>query len=173
MKKPIILSLSLIFTATVSQISSAMPPQPGERFQPSHRSMMMPKPMQHPDVAPRPIKRQLFPGFPSPEELARMAPPEPMTEDKIKQRFAKRLADLNESLDRDRKQAEKYAKDFARLQKFQADRLAEIMAQAEKRREAMVERLKQREQQVLEQFRQQQQPAAEKAPAAKADQEAG
>lgn len=94
-----------------------------------------------------------FTKFPTADELARMTPPEPMTEEKIKQRFAKRKARVEEAVARDRKQAEKYAKDFARFQKHQADQLAKIMAQAEKQREAMINRITKREQQVLENFR--------------------
>ena len=129
----------------VSPLTSAQSPYPeGRPMTPP--PMMMQKPMQRPPM----------PEFPSPQALARMAPPEPMTEEKIKQRFAKQLADLEERLERDRKAAEKYAKDFARLQKFRADRLAEIMADAEERRQGMVKRLKEQEQNILQRFREHQ-----------------
>lgn len=110
--------------------------------------------------------------FPSPQELARMAPPEPMTEKRIQERFAKQRAQMTEALDRDREAATRYAQDFSRYQKQQSDALAELMARAETRREAMLKRLDEREQQVLERFRQHQQaqddaakPAAPQSPA--------
>jgi hypothetical protein len=148
--------------------------QPAPAFE-SHPMMPMlygenmPSPMYRPQFGRPDMSPRMMPDFPSPEELERMAPPQPLTEEIIKQRFAKRKAALEENLDRDRKAAEKYAQDFARYQKYQADRLAEIMAEAEKRREAMLQRLEQHEQQMLEDFRsQQQQPdATTPAPAVK------
>ncbi len=122
-----------------------------------HRPDMRP-PMRPPEFMPPNRPPRMMPDFPSPQELARMAPPEPMTEEKIKQRFAKQKEELQASLDRDRKAAEKYASDFARLQKYQADRLAEMMARAEDRRAQMLQRLEEQEKRVLEQFREQQAP---------------
>jgi hypothetical protein len=166
MKKMTLISASALAVLTVSGVLHAQQPSPA--FEPHPMMPMMhgenmPHPMYHPEFDRPDMSPRMMPGFPSPEELARMAPPEPMTEEKIKQRFEKHKAALQESLDRDRKAAEKYAQDFARFQKYQADRLAEIMADAEKRREAMMQRLEQQEQRVLEDFRSQQQ--AEPAPA--------
>jgi uncharacterized membrane-anchored protein YhcB (DUF1043 family) len=87
-----------------------------------------------------------------------------MTEAKIKERFAKRKAAMTEMMERDRKAAEKYAQDYARLQKHQADTLAEIMANAEKRREDMLKRIDDMEKKVLQRF--QESKAAEQKPAA-------
>lgn len=84
-----------------------------------------------------------------------MTPPEAMTEEKIKQRFAQRRGRMEQTIAHDRKEAEKYARDFARYQKFQADKLAEIMARAEKQRETMLNRIDIQETQALEKFNQQ------------------
>ena len=176
MKIRTLLSSSILALITYNQSTlaqeSAPPPYP--KHPQMYEQMMggrgmppadMPYPMHHQDFRRPPMPPQFMPEFPSPEELSRMTPPEPLTEEKIRQRFARQKANLQESLERDRKAAEKYASDFARMQKYQADRLAEIMADAEKRREMMLQRLEQREQELLEQFRQQQAPetpAAEK-----------
>ncbi len=95
--------------------------------------------------------------FPSPGELARMVPPEPMTEQRIQQQFAAQREQLKDMIERDRDAATRYAQDFAKYQKQQADALKDLMARAEKRREAMLQHLDTREQQVLERFRQYQQ----------------
>lgn len=124
--------------------------QPGAIKQPH----MMPPP------AEAPMK---FADFPSAEELARMTPPKPMTEEKIKQRFAQRKTMLNKVLEKDRKAAEKYAQEFSRYQKHQSDSLAQLMARAEKRREQMLQRLDEQEQRVLENFRKRTAPAANQA----------
>ncbi len=109
--------------------------------------------MRHPGFNPPAVpNRPAFSEFPTPDELARMTPPEPMTAEKIKKHFAKHKARIEETIARDRKQAEKYAKDFSRYQKHQADQLAKIMAKAEKQREAMLNRLGKREQRALENF---------------------
>ncbi len=167
---------TLISTTTLALISFNLPLAAQQQIPsyPQHPQMhqsMMNGPMMHgqdmrPPMRPPEFKRpdmppRFTPDFPSPQELARMAPPEPMTEEKIKQRFAKQKEDLQANLDRDRKAAEKYAADFARFQKYQADRLTEIMARAEERRGQMLQRLEEQEKRVLLQFREQQ--AAEKA----------
>lgn len=168
MKKSTCIATAALALISFNQYASAQQPSPPtDAYQhpmmpmdhPMMRDSGMPHPMrqpglQHPEMPPR-----FMPEFPSAQELARMAPPEPMTEEKIKQRFARQKADLQASIERDRKAAEKYASDFARLQKYQADRLAEMMARAEERREQMMQRLQQREDQVLQQFREQQAPA--------------
>ncbi|MBT3203608.1 MAG: hypothetical protein HOM14_01730 [Gammaproteobacteria bacterium] len=125
-----------------------------EQMQQHHNMSMQHQGIQAPAFKPAPMpKRPPFTEFPTPDELARMTPPEPMTEDKIKARFAKRKAQVEKTVAHDRKHAEKYAKDFARFQKHQADQLAKIMARAEKQREAMLNRIDKREQRVLENFR--------------------
>ena len=126
-----------------------------------HHNMAMQAPAFKPPKAPQ---RPMFTEFPTPDELSRMTPPEPMTEEKIKARFAKRKAHVEEIVAQDRKHAEKYAKDFARFQKHQADQLAKIMSRAEKQRAAMLGRIDKREQRVLENFRQRN---ADKNPAVK------
>jgi len=113
-----------------------------------YESMKPPHFMPPQSPAPKP-----FTEFPTADELARMAPPEPMTEEKIKQRFAKEKAFLTKALDKDRQAAVKYAQDFSRYQKHQSDSLVKLMSRAEKRREQMLKRLEDREQQVLEHFR--------------------
>lgn len=168
MKKTIPTTIIALTLLGFTGLASAQPPQPGypghpmmhgdNMPHPMMRGQNMPHPMPHPDLAPPRMPPMIAPGFPSPEELARMAPPEPMTEEKIKDRFAKQKVELQASLERDRKAAAKYASDFARLQKFQADRLAEIMAKAEERRESMLQRLEEQEKRALEQFREQQKP---------------
>jgi hypothetical protein len=95
--------------------------------------------------------------FPSPGELARLVPPEPMTEARIQQQFAAQREQLLDMIERDRDAATRYAQDFAKYQKQQADALKDLMSRAEKRREAMLQHLDKREQQVLERFRQYQQ----------------
>ena len=112
---------------------------------------------------------QSFPDFPTPDQLANMIPPEPMTVEKIKSRFAKRKSLLSESMDRDRKSAEKYARDFAKYQKHQAETLAEIMSQAEKRRQQMLQQLELDEQHALSQFEQFQQHAENTPPVEEAE----
>lgn len=94
-----------------------------------------------------------YPNFPTPEQLANMAPAEPMTEEKIKARFTQRKAHMTAALERDRKSAEQYARNFARMQKHQADKLADIMANAEKRREKILKSINEQQQRVLENFR--------------------
>lgn len=109
--------------------------------------------MQNMPAAPQAMPRPVFSEFPTPEELARMTPPEPITEEMIKKRFSKIRKHVEETTSRDRKQAEKYARDFARFQQYQADQLAKIMARAEKQREKLLNRVNEREQQALENFR--------------------
>jgi uncharacterized membrane-anchored protein YhcB (DUF1043 family) len=101
-----------------------------------------------------------FADFPTREEMARLAPPEPepLTEGKIRQQFAQRKEQLKEALNRDRAAAEQYAREFARFQEHQANSLVRLMAEAEMRRVRMLEDLNLREQHALEQWRQQQSP---------------
>ena len=155
----------------VSQVGNvqAMPPQSSYNM-PEKMPMQAGKQPQRNMQRPQ-YKRPPKPTFPSAEQLSRMLPPEPVTEDAIKQRFADQRARLTEEIERDRKAAEEYAKDFARMQKFRAEQLAEMMGRAEKRREAMLQRLDEREQAVLERFRQRQQPESQP-PAAKPADEA-
>ncbi len=103
-------------------------------------------------------ERPSFAEFPTPDELARLVPPEKLTDQKIKQRFANQRDLLQKAIEQDRKRAEQYARDFARYQKYQAEQLASMMSAAEKQRELMLKRLDQREQRVLENFRQRNQP---------------
>jgi hypothetical protein len=161
MKKPTYLTITALALLSFSHLASAQPPSPAYQPQPMMQRDNMPHAMRYPDFQRPERPSQFMPAFPSPEELSRIAPPEPMTEEKIKQRFAKQKEDLQANLDRDRKAAEKYAADFARFQKYQADRLTEIMARAEERRGQMLQRLEEREKRVLLQFREQQ--AAENA----------
>ena len=139
------------FTSTsFAQSQQAMPKQMQQHMNMPMHQQNMNRPAFNPPEMPQ---RPSFNEFPTPNELARMTPPEPMTEEKIKQRFAKRKAHIEETIASDHKRAEKYAQDFARFQKHQADQLAKIMARAEKQREAMLSRVNEREQQVLENFR--------------------
>ena len=120
--------------------------------------------IKQPHMTPPPVEAPMkFADFPSAEELARMTPPKPMTEEKIKQRFAQRKTMLNKVLEKDRKAAEKYAQEFSRYQKHQSDSLAQLMARAEKRREQMLQRLDEQEQRVLENFRKRTAPAENQA----------
>jgi hypothetical protein len=128
-----------------------------------HDAMMMhetmPAPINMPMFTPPPaLERPAFAEFPTPDELAQLVPPEPLTEEKIKQRFAAQRELLQKAIEQDRQRAEKYARDFDRYQKYQADQLASIMSAAEKQRDLMLKRLELREQRVLENFRQRNQP---------------
>jgi len=118
-------------------------------------SMMQNKMMNRPAFVytPPTSEQPLFNQFPTPEELARITPPAPMTEEKISKHFSRLKSRMEKTVAQDRKAAEKYAKDFARFQKHQADQLAKIMANAEKQREAMIKRVAEREKLVLEKFR--------------------
>ncbi len=149
--------LSAAITAAML-VSSAGQAQAPQQTQPGANDAPMTYPgMNRPRFTPpAPPARMSMPEFPTPEELAEMAPPEPLTEEKIKEQFAKRKAKMTEILERDRKAAEKYAQDYARLQKHQADSLAEIMAKAEQRRQDILQRIDQMEQKVLERFKQNQ-----------------
>ena len=113
-----------------------------------------------------------FSDFPTVEELSRMVPSEPLTEDRIKKRFADRKAKLKKLLDQDRQAAVKYAQDFSKYQKQQSDNLVKLMARAEKRRTAILKNLEAQEQRILEQFRKQQgvtEPTASPKPAPAAE----
>ena len=114
---------------------------------------MPPPPMRSPRQQPGMME------FPTPQELSRMLPPDPITEADIQERFAKRREHINEMLERDRQAATRYAQDYARYQKAQSDRLAEMMARAEERRKSVLKRLEEQEQRALEYFRQRNAPA--------------
>ena len=146
--------LTAAVTAALFTTGSALAQAPqGQQMAPPPMGGPMEREMQRPRFTPPPPPQKLpMPEFPTPDELAEMAPPEPMTEEKIKERFTKRKAKIEEAMDRDRKAAEKYAKDYARLQQHQADSLADIMARAEKRRQAILKRIDDMEQMVLERF---------------------
>lgn len=154
---------SAVFIITSPAFAQA-PQNPGpmhkqQMHQQMHQQGNMPRPMMQGWVRPNMTAPggQHYPGYPTPEQLARMAPPEStMTQESIKKHFAKRKAMMTESVERDRKDAEKYAQDFARMQKFQADRLAKMMANAEKQREAMLKRIDAQEKHMLEKFNKQQ-----------------
>jgi hypothetical protein len=167
MQKTLLIPAAFVAIAALGSSAIAQPIYPDN---PDMRPMppkMMKHPMPYPRFAPPRMERPPMPEFPSAEQLARMAPPEPITVEQIKERFAKRRAAMEKSMDRDRKAAEKYAKDFARLQKYRADRLAEIMAQAEQRRQEVLKRLDEQEQAVLQRFQDDQQgnkPAEAKKP---------
>ncbi len=107
--------------------------------------------------------------FPTPQELQQLTPPEPLTEEQIRKRFEQRKKYIREMMERDRKAAEKYAQDFARYQKYQAEQLAEMMKRAEEHRKAVLERIDREMEQALKQFQQRQKDtqAAQKAPADK------
>ncbi len=147
---------SSILSAAIASallVSGSIQAQSGQNTAAQEGKPLPQQAMQHPYFAPpMPPKRIPMPKFPTAQELEKMAPPEPLTEEKIKERFAKRKARINETLERDRKAAEKYAQDYARLQKHQADSLAELMARAEKRREAILKRIDEMEQRVLQRF---------------------
>jgi len=116
------------------------------------------QPIQRPDFMAPDFNAPAFANFPTPEEMARMTPPEPMTEERIRQRYAKIKENIQKSNEQDRKEAEKYAQDFSKYQKYQAEQLRKIMAQAEQQRSNMLTKIAQQEQRALERFRQQQKP---------------
>ena len=153
---------SLLLAALASGLiagapAQAQPPYPGAddmHARPDSRGAMMPPRM--PRMAP-PSRMPPAHQFPSPDELARMVPPEPLTEEQIRERFASQRAQLKEMIERDREAATRYAQDFAKYQKQQSDMLARMMSRAEKKREAMLKALDSSEQMVLERFRQYQQ----------------
>ena len=157
MNKTTLYSAAFLVAYSFSSTSFAQSPQamPMQGSMPQHMNMPMHQQNMKPPAfnSQKAAQRLSFSEFPTPDELSRMTPPEPMTEEKIKQRFEKRKARIAETIAHDRKQAEKYAKDFARFQKHQSDQLAKIMARAEKNREALLTRINKREQQVLENFR--------------------
>ncbi len=146
------LSATLIFHTTVF----AQPPQSPMPFGNKHtwNEHMMHHGTDQSGYPPRNYpNRPPLPRFPTIEELDRLSPPEPMTEEKIKERFAAQKARITESIERDREAAKKYAEDFARMQKHQADRLAELMDKAEKRRGEILTRIDEQEQRALIYFR--------------------
>ena len=146
---------NLVLASMLSGLLLSTAVQAGEPPYPMANSRMADR-MAYPDRSPPPLKprkRRLSNDFPTQQELARLVPPEPVTEASIKERFAKRKAKMTEMLDRDRQAAEKYAQDFARYQKEQANRLVELMSRAEKRREGILKRLDQQEQRALQYFR--------------------
>lgn len=168
MTKTVLFSVAIFAASSLSSSAFAQSSQnlPMHGGMPDHHNTPMHSTMQQstnepsftsPAMPPRPA----FADFPTPDELARMVPPEPLTEELIKQRFAKQKETLQKAIDRDRKQAEQYARDFARYQKFQAEQLAKMMEQAEKHREQLIKRLEQREQHMLETFRQRSDKSAE------------
>lgn len=152
--------MTLVSTAIASLLAfhlpaSAQTAQPSQTPVPMHKNM--PHAMPHPPMHPRAMNRPPRADFPSPEALAKMTPPEPMTEEKIKQRFAMRKAKMTEMIERDRKSAKEYAEDFERYQQHRSEQLKEMMSRAEQRREQMLKRLDEQEQHALERFRQRQQ----------------
>ena len=94
--------------------------------------------------------------FPTPEELQQLVPPEPLTEEQIRKRFEERKKFIQNMMERDRKAAEQYARDFARYQKYQSEQLAEIMKRAEQHRKAVLERIDREMEQALKRFQQRQ-----------------
>ena len=145
---------SFAIAGNVFAQSSLMSPYQGAQQNPA----VTQQPMLRPDFMPSEFNPAAFANFPTPEELARMTPPEPMTEEKIRQRYAKIKENILKSNEQDRKEAEKYARDFAKYQKYQAEQLHNIMAQAEQHRSNMLTKIAQQEQRELERFRQQQKP---------------
>lgn len=172
MKASLALTLPVcLMIVGTSYADSHMPPPGNMPPPPMPMNMPMDGPMHHPDMQrprfnppPRPQRPQP-PELPSWDELARIAPPAPMTADKIKEMFAKRREKMSEMLEMDRNAAQKYAEDFARLQKYEADYLDKIMERAEKRRQQMLERLDTSEKVALERFEERQK--AEKGPETK------
>ncbi len=134
------ITLLAILSFTTPSFAQNNNPEPMHNFHQMHQ--------QHP-----PMPRPKFIEFPTSEELSMMTPPEPITEEMIKKRFAKQKARVEKAVAFDRKQAEKYAKDFARYQKYQADQLAKIMAKAEKQRQKMIDRVDEQEKRALENFK--------------------
>ncbi len=163
MKHLPLISLAVLCVGSLSGNAIALSPSQNSMSLDGQNEMMPPAQSmlpKHADFPPPAPRRPDFSGFPTPEELARLAPPEPLTEAKIRQRFAEQREILQKAIEQDRKRAQKYARDFARYQKYQAQQLADIMAQAEQHRQQMLKRLDQREQRVLQNFRQHKQPAA-------------
>lgn len=136
-------SLAVLITVTLNQPVMAQSSNPQGDPATPERTQAMPPQGHYP--APPPL--------PSPRELARMVPPQPMTEDTIKAHFAKQREHIIAANERARKAAQKYAEDFARYQKMQSDRLVDLMARAEKRREDVLKRLQHSEQRALDSFR--------------------
>ena len=145
---------SLAITTSVLAQGSSMSPYQGMQNPTSATRQAMPRP----DFMPPEFNPQAFANFPTPEELARMTPPEPMTEERILKRYAQLKQAMQKNNEQDRKEAEKYAQDFAKYQKYQAEQLHKIMAQAEQQRNNMLTKIAQQEQRALERFRQQQKP---------------
>ncbi|MBL7003467.1 MAG: hypothetical protein ISR69_05525 [Gammaproteobacteria bacterium] len=92
------------------------------------------------------------PTFPSPEELKRMAPPKPMTEEALKQRLTLQIQRTKKVMAADKKRSAKYAEDFARYQKHQADTLAKMMAKADAQRMKVLNRMEEQQKQIIASF---------------------
>jgi len=86
-------------------------------------------------------------NFPSATEMRMMSP---MTEKKINERFAIQKANLQKIIDNDKKAAAKYAEDFAKYQKSQADQLKKMMTDADKQRAKTMENLELQHQMALQ-----------------------
>ncbi|MDJ0833514.1 MAG: hypothetical protein QNJ69_08325 [Gammaproteobacteria bacterium] len=104
--------------------------------------------------------RQPRPAFPTPQQLERMKPAEPMNEATIKQYYAERRARMEDRLKRDREAASSYSTDFEKLQQHENETLKKMMDRAEKRREAMLKRLAEQEKRSLDRFKKYQESAA-------------
>ena len=163
MKFTILYTSTLVATIGLSGTALAQAPtMQGEvkSYQGMPRQTSAPRQiMKHPQYTPPPVaQRPAFVDFPTPQELARMTPPDPLTEQTIKQHFTKMKERAEKINAQDRKQAEKYAHDFARYQKFQAEQLKKMMDRAEQQRARILARIEEREQRMLEHFRELQNP---------------
>jgi len=86
------------------------------------------------------------------KQMQQYQAPQPLTEDVLKQRLNFQLNFTKHQMFIDKKLADDYAARFARAQKQQADALAKIMDQADKRRLYALQRLEMQQQLILDQF---------------------
>ena len=168
--------LSVAITSIISMSAMAQQSAPAERSAGAYYGHMPQKPMppryrqrdyRSPTVTERRRPRQPRPAFPTPRQLDRMTPAEPMTEEAIKQYYAKRRANLNQRLEKDREAATSYSTDFEKLQKHESETLNKIMQRAEQRRERILKRLEEQEKLSLERFKKYQASSAKSAQPAK------
>ncbi len=161
--------LSVAISAIFSVSAMAQAPSAADRSAGAYYGYQPQKPMppryRQRDYQPRAYKerrqpRQPRPAFPSPQQLDRMKPVEPMTEETIKQYYSERRARMEERLKRDREAASSYSTDFEKLQQHENETLKKMMERAEQRREAMLKRLAEQEKRSLERFQKYQETAA-------------
>ncbi len=161
--------LSVAITAILSMPAMAQAPSAADRSAGAYYGYQPQKPMppryRQRDYQPRAYPerrypRQPRPAFPSPQQLDRMTPAEPLSEETIKQYYAERRARMEERLKRDREAASSYSTDFEKLQQHENETLKKMMDRAEQRGAAMLKRLQEQEQRSLERYKKYQETAA-------------